>query len=335
VTGLAFYIVLPAFVEVVSAWPRLVHLHVTWLFIMLATEAASFVCAISLLRLVLRTRLWFSVAAALLAGNAATNVLPAGVVAGVGVQYQMLAIGGVDADQAAVGLAASSILGLAGIFMLPIFALPVILAGSPVSSGLVHTAFLGMGLFLLTIVVGAVLLTTDRALEVAADFLQWLSNSIPRRKARTVNLKVRLVEQRDLVRGELGRQWWQAVLLMSGRLGLDFCALLAALRATGARPSPSLVLLAYAASDAIALIPLTPGGLGVVEASLSGLLVLAGVPSAAAVVATLAYRLATYWLPTVAGGAVYLAFRRRYGPMQLGTGARRTASPPDTPHSAK
>jgi uncharacterized protein (TIRG00374 family) len=324
VAGLAFYVVFPAFVQVVSAWPRLVHLRVMWLFIMLVTEAASFVCAIWLLRLVLRTRLWFSVAAALLAGNAATNVLPAGVVAGVGIQYQMLAASGVEADRAAGGLAASSIIGLASLFMLPIFALPVIFAGAPVSSGLVHTAFLGIGLFVLIVVVGAVLLTTDQVLATTADFMQWLSNSIPRRTHRTTNLRARLLEQRDLVRAELGRQWWQAVLLMSGRIGLDFCALLAALRATGARPSPSLVLLAFAASDVIALVPFTPGGLGVVEASLSGLLVLAGVPSAAAVVATLAYRLATYWFPTFAGGALYLAFRHRYGPPRSGAGLRRS-----------
>lgn len=63
----------------------------------------------------------------------------------------------------------------------------------------------------------------------------------------------------------------------------------------------------------IALIPITPGDLGVFEASLSGLLVLAGVHASSAVVATLAYRLAQYWLPTVAGAIAYLLFRRRYG----------------------
>jgi len=59
--------------------------------------------------------------------------------------------------------------------------------------------------------------------------------------------------------------------------------------------------------------PLTPGGLGVVEASLSGLLVLARVPGADALVATLAFRLGAFWLPEMAGGVLYLAFRRRYG----------------------
>ncbi len=49
------------------------------------------------------------------------------------------------------------------------------------------------------------------------------------------------------------------------------------------------------------------------EASLAGLLVLAGVPSSSAFVATLAYRLASYWLPVLAGGPAYLLFRHRYG----------------------
>jgi hypothetical protein len=37
--------------------------------------------------------------------------------------------------------------------------------------------------------------------------------------------------------------------------------------------------------------PITPGGLGIVEASLSGLLILAGVTASDACLATLAYRL--------------------------------------------
>jgi uncharacterized protein (TIRG00374 family) len=105
-------------------------------------------------------------------------------------------------------------------------------------------------------------------------------------------------------------------LLIAGRVGLDYLSLLSALRATGARPNPALVLLAYAATAVIALVPITPGGLGIVEASLTGLLVLANVPSSSAVVATLAYRLGSYWLPIFGGGVCYLLFRRRYGPMR-------------------
>jgi uncharacterized protein (TIRG00374 family) len=103
-----------------------------------------------------------------------------------------------------------------------------------------------------------------------------------------------------------------AVLSAVGTTGFDFLALLLVLRAVGAEPRPSLVLLAYAGAGLLALIPFTPGGLGFVEAGLVGTLTLAGVSATDAVFATLAYRLVSYWLPIPAGGVAYLAFRRRY-----------------------
>jgi len=73
------------------------------------------------------------------------------------------------------------------------------------------------------------------------------------------------------------------------------------------------VLLAYSAVGIAAPVPLTPGGLGLVEASLSGLLILAGIRPGYAVLATLAYRIASYWPPLLAGLPAYLLFRHRYG----------------------
>lgn len=96
-----------------------------------------------------------------------------------------------------------------------------------------------------------------------------------------------------------------------GNTGFDYLALLCALRAVGASPRPSLVVLAYAAAEVFALIPVTPGGLGFVEAGLVGTLTLAGTAPHAALAATLLYRLVSYWLPIPAGGVAYLLFRRR------------------------
>jgi uncharacterized protein (TIRG00374 family) len=72
------------------------------------------------------------------------------------------------------------------------------------------------------------------------------------------------------------------------------------------------VLLAYSVAGVVGLLPITPGGLGIVEASLSGLRILAGVAAGDAFLATLAYRLASYWIPLLAGPVAYSLFRRRY-----------------------
>ena len=100
-------------------------------------------------------------------------------------------------------------------------------------------------------------------------------------------LSERLVFERNRIRRVLGRRWKAAMLLSSGRLAFDFGTLLACIRATGDKPNPSLVLLAYAVAGLLALIPITPGGLGIVEAGLSALLILAGIPGVDAVVARL------------------------------------------------
>jgi Lysylphosphatidylglycerol synthase TM region len=174
----------------------------------------------------------------------------------------MLTTAGFDTDTAVDALTAFSLPGVGGLLALPIFALPAMLAGAPVRPGLVHTAILGIAAFVLFAVLGAVLLLTDRPLEVIARAAQGLANRLRRRRPPVTGLDRRVLAERDTIRAVLGKKWWQAVLLITGRLGFDYGCLLAALRATGAHPRPSLVLLAYSAAAILALFPITPGGLG-------------------------------------------------------------------------
>jgi uncharacterized protein (TIRG00374 family) len=83
----------------------------------------------------------------------------------------------------------------------------------------------------------------------------------------------------------------------------------------------------------LALIPLTPGGLGFVEAGLVGTLTLAGVPATDAVTATLLYRIVAFWLPIPAGGVAYVLFRRRYDGVR-GFRTESAAPPISTDHPA-
>jgi uncharacterized membrane protein YbhN (UPF0104 family) len=275
ITGLALYVVLPSLTRVIAAWPQLSRLRPVWLVGSFLAETASFACAFALQRLVLRTKKGLAVVAAGLAGNAVTSVLPAGDAAGAAVQFRMLAAAGISTDNAVEGTTAASLLGVGGLLAVPLFTLPAILGGAAVSSGLVHTAVLGLAGFGLYVLGGVVVMTTDRPLALLGRLGQRLWNRIPGRRTKITGLDRRLMRQRDDVRS-------------------------------------TLVLLAYAAAGILALVPITPGGLGIVEASLSGLLVLAGVPGGAAFVATLAYRLASYWLPLLAGLVAYVLFRRRY-----------------------
>jgi uncharacterized protein (TIRG00374 family) len=60
------------------------------------------------------------------------------------------------------------------------------------------------------------------------------------------------------------------------------------------------------------LLPL-PGGVGGVEGGMIGAFAAFGQPASVALVAVLAYRLVSFWLPTVVGAPAYLALRRTLG----------------------
>jgi uncharacterized protein (TIRG00374 family) len=69
------------------------------------------------------------------------------------------------------------------------------------------------------------------------------------------------------------------------------------------------VLLAYVVAQAFAMIPITPGGVGFVDAGLTALLALVGVPADTALIATLLYRLFSFWLPIPLGVLAWAGWR--------------------------
>ncbi|MGC1238829.1 MAG: lysylphosphatidylglycerol synthase domain-containing protein, partial [Acidimicrobiales bacterium] len=199
VAGLALYVLLPGLVHVLSSWPHLLKLEPWWLLVAFIAEASSFLCQMALLRLVLRTKNWFAVVTAFLAGNSVTNTLPGGDAVGASVQYRMLAGTGIDTVQAAGGLAVSSIIGVGALFALPIFALPVIIGGEAVSPGLVHAGELGAIGFVLIVALGVLVLNSDKTLLQLAKVINWVLSKIPSKKNRPSagELGTRLINERD------------------------------------------------------------------------------------------------------------------------------------------
>jgi uncharacterized protein (TIRG00374 family) len=203
-------------------------------------------------------------------------------------------------------------LQLATTLSLPLLALPAVAGGAPINHSLATAAYLGIAVLVLLLAAGAAALTTDAPFRLAGSALQSLLNKTIRRRRPVSRLPQELLESRDFIRTTLGERWRTALPAAAANTGFDYLALLCALRAVGASPRPSLVLLAYTAGEVLALIPLTPGGLGFVEAGLVGMLTLAGLPATAAVTATLLYRLVSFWLPLPVGGVAYVLYRRRW-----------------------
>jgi uncharacterized protein (TIRG00374 family) len=312
VAFVSLYLLWPSLGEIFNQWRSLAELKPQWVAVALGVEALSFVSTWELQRIALQTKRWFPVATSQLAGNAFGRIIPGGVAAAGALQYRMLVRAGIPGARIASSLAAVSALLFGAVLALPLLSLPAILGGTPVASGLANAAFLGAAVFVLMLAGGAVVFVWDRPLALVGRWLERALNATLRRRRPVAGLADRLLEERNTLRSAFGRRWEGAVLAAAGKSIFDYLALVACLRAVGAEPNPSLVLLAYVAGALLAMLPFTPGGLGFVEAGLVGMLVLAGVGGTAAAVATLAYRLVSFWLPIPVGGAGYVLFRRRY-----------------------
>lgn len=315
VTGVGLYAVWPTLLETLGAAPRLQRIAPVWFVVMVAAEVGSFVCLWYLTRLTLRGAPLHLVATTQLVSNAISRVVPGGAATGGAAQYQMLVRGGIDPVTVGTGVTAVSLITVGTVFVLPLAALPGIFTGLVIPEALQAAVVIGAVVIVLLLAVGAAFLLADAPLRQVGRLLNWLLPRLPWRRRRDdePDMVERLCTSRDQLRGVLGRHWQWAVAQSVGKVALDYGALVAALAALGADTRPGLVVLAFVAANALGMVPITPGGLGFVEAGLTSTLTLAGVPARTAVTATLAYRLVSYWLPLAAGPVAYLAYRRRYG----------------------
>jgi uncharacterized membrane protein YbhN (UPF0104 family) len=313
VTAISLYLLAPALLEVFGAFDELDEISPLWFPAMIALQTGSYACMWSIQKLAVRTDRWGPVITSHLASNAFGRVVPGGVAASGAVQYTLLVRASVPAAAAASGMTASSVLLFGTLLALPLLATPAIIGGVAVDPHLAKAALAGAVLFVLMVGVGAACVLSDRPLVLLGRAAQAIWNRLRRHGEPLTAVPERLLHERDVVLGVLGRQWWEALLLAAGRWVLDYLTLIAALYAVGASPRASLVLLAFCAAQLLGTLPLTPGGLGFVEAGLTGALALAGVGGGAAVVATLAYRLVSFWLPIPAGAVAAIVHRRRYG----------------------
>jgi hypothetical protein len=314
VAAFALYGLAPQLLDMWDTVPRLRSVSIVWFLVMITLESGSYVCAWALTRVALPKVNWFVAGTAQLVSNAVAKVVPGGAAVGGATGFRMLSVSGIDPGSAGAALTANAIISNGVLFCLPMIALLGSIVGAPVPNGLDRVAWGGAILFATLFLFGYLIVRHDRPLRLFGNFLERVSRPVLRRLHRSGGPTADgLVLQRDQMVAGLGARWQRALLAAVGNWLLDYFALVAALMAVGVRPRLSLVLLAYGASALLAMIPLTPGGLGFVEAGLTAMLVLSGVPSADALLATLAYRIVSYWLPIPAGLVAQLLFRHRYG----------------------
>lgn len=311
VAAVILYGLAPALIEIYSEVRNLADIRFGWFALMVVLMSGSLACTWVLLRVALPEASWFVAATSQLAANAFSRVVPGSAAAGGALQYRMLYRGGVDATAAGAALTAVSLITTGVVFALPIATVPVILGGVAIPGELLRAAILGVFVFVALAAVAAVLLLSDRAIGVVAQTIHFIQKTFRANPGPVPVLQAKLERERREVVAELGTDWQRALVAALGNRLLEYLVLLVALVAVGAESNWALYLLAYVAATVLAMIPLTPGGLGFVEAGLTTMLTIAGVPFDQAALAVLAFRLVNFWLPLPAGLIAYAMFNRR------------------------
>jgi uncharacterized protein (TIRG00374 family) len=240
---------------------------------------------------------------------AVSHVLPGGTAGGDGLGYRLLTNEGIGGSDAGLALAVqgigsalvlNAILWLALIVSVPVSGFNPIYATAAIVGALLLAAFAGL-VFLLT-------RGEERATVVIRSLVAWLPFLKPG-AAETADRIVHQIAERATVMAADRALLRRAVLWAAANWLLDAGSLFVFLLAFGHIENPDGLLVAYGLAYVLAAIPITPGGLGVVEGVLVPSLVGFGATRAAAIVAVIGYRLVNFWLPIPVGAGAYLSLR--------------------------
>ena len=250
------------------------------------------------------------------AAFAISNGVPGGGAFGLGVQYAMLASWGYPAVAATAAIAAIGVWSLFVTLGLPVLGVAALVLSGRAAGPYVLAA--GIGIAVLGALVGGFALVMRSA--AAAKRLGALGDAVVARLparlrgGRDISVTPALLSFRagivDLVR----RRWLAITGAQLGVSLVQFAVLYVAVRSVEgwdvAGTALLVALAAFAISQLGLLLPVTPGGLGTVDAAMVALLVALGTASGAATAAALVWRAASF-VPQIVVGVVALALWTR------------------------
>ena len=316
-----YYLIIPTLARSTDSAKTLLDVNPFLLALAVGLEIGALLCYTILTRVTLpeEPRLsLFTIFRVQLATRSVTNLVPGGSAAGGTLGYRLLTDAGVAPTAAGFALAT---VGLGSAVVLNLILWLALLISIPLNGfrpAYVTAAIVGV--LLLAFAAGLVYTLVEgrdraeRVLRSIARHMPFVEEETAARFVHQVAERLQeLAQQPELVR--------RGVLWAALNWLFDAAALWVFLMAFGTTLNPINLIVAYGVTGVLAAIPITPGGLGVVETAMPSLLVTFGAPASAAVPAVLAWRLVQFWMPIPLGGISYASLK--LGP--LGRRRRLTA----------
>lgn len=247
--------------------------------------------------------------------TAVSNALPAGGAIGVGLTYSILGSWGFSNSRATLAVLVSGIWNNFAKLGMPVLALAILALSGEASGGRLVAALVGLLGLVGAVTIFALILRSEAFARQLGLFTQRIATRLRKvfRKGPATGWDLAVTKFRGRVLGFVHRRWIQlTVVTVIGHLSL-YLVLLASLRVMGVseqEASWAQILAVFSFARLVTAIPITPGGVGIVELALIGGISAAGGERAEVVAAVLIYRLLTYVVPIVFGGITYVFWRR-------------------------
>ncbi len=249
---------------------------------------------------------------------AISNGIPAvGGAIGLGVQYSMLESYDIGSAPAAAGIAINSVWNLIATLALPVLAVLLLVATGQSESQYVLAATIGVAAIVIGGIALKLILRSDAEAPRIGDVTERITNAVLRviHKHLDLHLGDALVRFRGSTVDVIRARWAMLTVSNFAMQFTSFMILFIALRGVEAgEPNPTTFAQAFAAFALGRLgsfIPVTPGGLGTVDAAITGILTAFGANSSDALAADLVWRALTYVPQMVIGVITFLIWRRR------------------------
>jgi hypothetical protein len=302
------YILLPELAIARREAHQLSHLNIIWLILGALLEVAALVAYTQLTHTVLspgapdrwrifRINMW---------ALAISHTLPGGQVPGTAASYRLFTDANVSGSTAAFGLATQ---GIGSAVVLNVIFWLALLISIPLQGYNPLYGFAALLGVLLLAIFAAMIFFLTRGEKHAAVFLKKVADRLPFVRAETVTALVQKVADRMKILFTSSDLLLKAGGWAAANWLLDCASLWVFLLAFGAHVDPVDTLVAYGLANILAVIPITPSGLGVVEITVIAILKGFGVPGGVAAAGVLSWRLVNFWLPIPFGGASYLSLR--------------------------
>ena len=243
------------------------------------------------------------------------NTLPAGGAIAVGVTYAILGSWGFTAGEATLYVGVTGIWNIFTKLALPVIALALLVVTGHAYPALVGAAAVGIAVLAVAVVLLALVFRSKAMARRVGEFVGRVISAVlkPFRKGPIVGLGDRAVKFRKETIVLVSRRWirltWTTVL---SHIGL-FLVLLLALRDMGVSEQdvPTVEVFAvFAFSRLLSSVPVTPGGVGVIDLGyIGGLSAFYPDEKAAIVAGVLIFRVLTYGIQIPIGAFTYFIWR--------------------------